>query len=211
MLLNCGVGEDSWESLGLHRDPTSPLEGLVLKLKLQYFGHLMWRANSFEKTLMLEKIEGRRRRGRQDEIAGWHHWLDGRESEWTLSPGDRQGDLACCDSWGGKESDTTERLIWSDMAHITFYGLCFFFSLSAEGSFWGRWMSSGAEISYFLRITSSFYILAKKTNILPCTSSLDIQIHISQTARWERTILYFLLVTGSKSPEKGGKYRTLVS
>ena len=68
MLLNCGVGEDSWESLGLQADPTSPeysLEGLMLKLKLQYFGHLMWRADSFEKTLMLGKIKGRRRRGWQ--------------------------------------------------------------------------------------------------------------------------------------------------
>ena len=48
----------------------------MLKLKLQYFGHLMRRTDSFEKTLMLEKIEGRRRRGRQDEIVGWHHRLD---------------------------------------------------------------------------------------------------------------------------------------
>ena len=76
MLLNCGVGEDSCESLGLQGDPTSPsilkeispgcsLEALMLKLKLQYFGHLMQRADSFEKTLMVGKIEGRRRRGRQ--------------------------------------------------------------------------------------------------------------------------------------------------
>ena len=49
------------------------LEGLMLKLRLQYFGHLMQRADSFEKTLILGKIEGRRRRGRQDEMAGWHH------------------------------------------------------------------------------------------------------------------------------------------
>ena len=69
MLLNRGVGEDSWESLGLHRDhiikeisPEYSLEGLMLKLKLQYFGHLIWRTDSFEKTLMLGKIEGRRRR-----------------------------------------------------------------------------------------------------------------------------------------------------
>ena len=71
MLLNCGVGEDSRESLGLQGDPTQPilkeispeysLEGLMLKLKLQYFGHLMGRSASFEKTLMLGKIEGRRR------------------------------------------------------------------------------------------------------------------------------------------------------
>ena len=45
----------------------------------------------------------------------WHHWLDGRESEWTPGVGDGQEGLACCDSWGGKESDTTERLIWSDL------------------------------------------------------------------------------------------------
>ena len=81
MDLNCGLGEDSWGSLGLQGDPKefilkeiSPeysLEGLMLKLKLQYFGHLMRRADSFEKILMLGKIEGRRR--------GWHRmkWLDG--------------------------------------------------------------------------------------------------------------------------------------
>ena len=51
----------------------------------------------------------------EDEMAGWHHWLDGHESEWTLGFGDGQGGLACCDSWGRKESDTTERLIWSDL------------------------------------------------------------------------------------------------
>ena len=49
----------------------------------------------------------------EDEIAGWHRWLDGRESQWTPGVGDGQGGLACCDSWGCKESDTTERLIWS--------------------------------------------------------------------------------------------------
>ena len=81
MLLNCGVGGDSWESLGLQGDPTSPLkeispgcslEGLMLKLKLQYFGHLMRRADSLEKTLMLGGIWSRRRRGRQR-----MRWLDG--------------------------------------------------------------------------------------------------------------------------------------
>ena len=75
MLLNCGVGEDSWESLGQQGDPVNPeysLEGLMLKLKLQYFGHLMWRTNSLQKTLMLGKIEGRRKRGWQR-----MRWLDG--------------------------------------------------------------------------------------------------------------------------------------
>ena len=51
----------------------------------------------------------------EDEMAEWHHWLDGRESEWTPGVGDGQGGLACCDSWGRKELDTTERLIWSDL------------------------------------------------------------------------------------------------
>ena len=57
------------------------LEGLILKLKLQYFGHLMQRTDSFEKTLMLGKIEGRRRKGQRDEMVGWHHQLNGHESE----------------------------------------------------------------------------------------------------------------------------------
>ena len=52
----------------------------------------------------------------EDEMAGWHHWLNGRESQWTLGVGDGQGGLACCDSWGPKELDMTERLIWSDLS-----------------------------------------------------------------------------------------------
>ena len=80
----------------------------MLKLKLQYFVHLMQRADSLEKTLMLGGIEGRRRRGRQDEMVGWHHQLNGQESEQALGVGDGQGGLACCCSWGHKESDTTE-------------------------------------------------------------------------------------------------------
>ena len=55
----------------------------------------------------------------EDEMAGWHHWLDGRESQWTPGVGDGQGSLACCDSWGRKESETTEWLIWSDLIHIS--------------------------------------------------------------------------------------------
>ena len=52
---------------------------------------------------------------REDEMAGWHHWLDGCESEWTLRVGDGQGGLACCNSWGRKESDKTERLNWTEL------------------------------------------------------------------------------------------------
>ena len=77
----------------------------MLKLKLQYFGHLIRGANSLEKTLMLGKTEGRRRR---DEMDGRQHRLDGRESEEALGAGDGQGGLACCSPRGCKESDTTK-------------------------------------------------------------------------------------------------------
>ena len=51
----------------------------------------------------------------EDEMAGWHHWFDGRESEWTPGVGDGQGGLVCCDSWGCKESDTTEQMNWTEL------------------------------------------------------------------------------------------------
>ena len=90
--------------------PEYSLEGLILKLKLQYFGHLMRRTDSFEKTMMLGKIEGRRRRR-------WQRmkWLDDMTNSMGMSlsklgVGDGQGSLACCSPWGSKQSDTTERL-----------------------------------------------------------------------------------------------------
>ena len=86
-------------------NPEYSLEGLMLML--QYFGHLMQRGDSLEKTLRLGKIEGRRRRGRQVE---WHHWLNRYEFEQTLVDGEGQGSLVCCSPWGPKESDATEQL-----------------------------------------------------------------------------------------------------
>ena len=84
------------------------LEGLMLKLKLQYFGHLMQRTDSFEKTLMLGKIEGKRRRGRQ-----MKRWLDGIPDLMDMSLSKLQelvmeGKPVCCGPWGPKESDMTE-------------------------------------------------------------------------------------------------------
>ena len=94
--------------------PEYSLERLMLKVKLRYFGHLRWRTDPLEKTLMLGKIEGRRRRGRQRmRWLGWHYWLNGHEFEQVLGVGDGQGIMVCCSPWGRKESDTTEWLNWT--------------------------------------------------------------------------------------------------
>ena len=102
--------------------PEYSLERLMMKLKLQYFGHLIQRADSLEKILMLGKIEGRRRRG-------WQRmsWLDGitNSMNMTLSKlqelGNGQGSLACCSPWGHKELDMTEWLNWTGWVTETFH------------------------------------------------------------------------------------------
>jgi len=92
----------SSQSIQKEISPEYSLEGLMLKLKLQYFGHLMWRTDSFEKTLMLGKIEGKRNRGRVNSGRWW----------WT-------GKRVCCSPWGRKESDTTEQLNWTEFSKLT--------------------------------------------------------------------------------------------
>ena len=95
--------------------PGVSLEGMMLKLKLQYFGHLMRRVDSLEKT-HAGRDWGQEEKGiTEDEMAGWHHQLDAHEFGWTPGVDDGQGGLACCDSWGRKESDTTEGLNWTEL------------------------------------------------------------------------------------------------
>ena len=122
MLLNCGVGEDSWESLGLQGDPTSHSEDQSWVL----FGRndakaetpVLWPPH-VKSWLIGKDCDAGRDWGQEeegtteDEMAGWHQRLNGREFEWTLVDGDGQRGLACCDSWGRKESDTTEWLNWT--------------------------------------------------------------------------------------------------
>ena len=79
-------------------NPENSLEELMLKLKFQYFGHLMWKTDSLENTLMLGMIEDGRRRGWQ--MVGWHHWLDGHEFEQAPGVGDGHGKLVCCSPRG---------------------------------------------------------------------------------------------------------------
>ena len=93
--------------------PEYSLEELMLKLKLQYSGHLMWRADSLEKTLMPGKEE---KGTTEDEMVGWHHLLNVHEFE--QAPGvEGQGSLAGCSPWDLRESDTTELLSWPELNH----------------------------------------------------------------------------------------------
>ena len=89
-------------------NPEYSLERLMLKL--QYFGHLMQRADSLEKTLMLERLRAGGEGMTEDEMAGWHHRLNGHGTEQSLGDSEGQGSLACCSPWGCKESDMTARL-----------------------------------------------------------------------------------------------------
>ena len=102
--------------------PGCSLEGLMLKLKLQ----LLWPPHTkswlIGKDFDAGKDWGQEEKGTtEDEMAGWHHWLYGREFEWTLEVGDEQGGLACCNSWGPKESDTTEQLNWTELLYLCRY------------------------------------------------------------------------------------------
>ena len=122
MLLKCGVGEDSWESLGLQGDPTSPF---WRRSAWDFFGRNDAKAETpvlrplHAKSWLIGKDSdagrdwGQEEKGMTEDDDGWHHQLDGREFEWTLGVGDGQGGLACCDSWGHRVGhDWATKLNW---------------------------------------------------------------------------------------------------
>ena len=158
------------------------LEGLMLKLKLQYFGHLMQRADSLGKTLMLGKIEGRRR-GRQR-----IRWLDGitelngLESEQTPGVGEGQGDLACCSPWGCKELDTTERLNNNNRCAQSYLTLCGSIHCSPP-NFSVRGMSQARTVEW-VAISYSTMCLQFSSVQFSCSAMSDsLQPHGLQHAR----------------------------
>ena len=135
--------------------PGCSLEGMMLKLKLQYFGHLMRRADPLGKTLMLGGIGGRRKRGRQR-----MRWLNGITTQWTwvwVNSGKWwwTGSLACCDSWGRKESDMTEQLNWIELNWIMllsqpdfkpFWAQMWFLQLSLEITVENKYLLNNSRV-----------------------------------------------------------------
>ena len=98
--------------------PGCSLEGIMLKLKLQYLATSCEELTHWKRLRCWEGLGAGGEGDDRDEMAGWHHRLHGHEFGWTPGIGDGQGGLACCDSWGHKESDTTERLNWTELNQI---------------------------------------------------------------------------------------------
>ena len=98
--------------------PRCSLEGLMMKLKLQYFGQLMWITDSLEKTLMLRENRRQKKETTDDEMVRWHHWLDGYQFEQALGNGDGQGSLVCYSPWDWKEYQTTLPAFWDTCMQV---------------------------------------------------------------------------------------------
>ena len=125
MLSNCGAGEDSWETLDSKEIKAVNPKGnqswiLIAKTDAEAETPILWPPDAKSRLIGKDPDAGRdwgqEEKGMtEDDMAGWHHRLDGHEFGWTPGVGDEQGGLVCCNSWGCKESDTTEWLIWSDL------------------------------------------------------------------------------------------------
>ena len=140
MLLNCGVGEDSWESLGLQGDQTSPSYRSVLGV---HWKDWCWSWNSNILATWCEELTHlkrpwcweRLRVGGEGDDRGWDGWMASPHwtwSGWTPGVGDGQGGLACCSSWGRKESDMTEWLNWTEYSIVYMYHSFFIHSSVSE-------------------------------------------------------------------------------
>ena len=125
MFLNCGVGEDSWESLDCKEiQPVHPKGNqswiFIGRDDAEAETPILWLSDVKNWLTGKDPDAGKDWRWEkgmtEDEMVGWHHWLDGHEFEWTPGVGDGQGSLVCCDSWGHKESETTEWLNWTEAA-----------------------------------------------------------------------------------------------
>ena len=90
------------------------LERLILKLKLQYFGCVMWKLTHWKRPWCWERLKAGGEGTDRGWMVGWHHWLNGREFEQAPGVGDGQGSLVCCSPWDSKESDMTEQLNWTE-------------------------------------------------------------------------------------------------
>ena len=131
MLLNCGIGEDSWESPGLEGDPTISPKGnqswiFIGRTDAEAETPMVWPPNAKNWVIWKDSDAGKDWRQEEkgmtkDEMVGWHHRLDGHEFEQVPGVGDRQGGLACCGPWGCKESDMTEQLNWTEVLNAVGY------------------------------------------------------------------------------------------
>ena len=183
MLLNCGVGEDSWESLGL-QDQTSQSSRnqswiFIGRTDAEAEAPILWPCDAKNWLIGKDSDAGRdwgqeEKGTTEDEMAAWHHQLDGREFEWTPGVGVGQGGLVCCYSWGCKESDTTE-LNWIEVSTIQILGMneqWDYFDLSLSSLFLWAWSSfphiyiyKNTHLNYFIVLYRSWWLRQRRISI----------------------------------------------